>query len=154
MERREPLAVTLIPQISIPTTLSGSEYTRSFSATDFEMGVKRSYTASAVASRVIMYDPAATLHTPMALWLSSGIMAIDHALEVLCGSPPHLVGDAMKLSALLALFTNLPRTLQAPDDLETRLRCQIAAWLADHSPIRTQSSKARNSSPSQPCIGV
>ncbi len=138
MERREPLAVTLIPQISIPTTLSGSEYTRSFSATDFEVGVKRSYTASAVASRVIMYDPTATVHTPMALWLSSGIMAIDHALEVLCGSPPHMVGDAMKLSALLALFTNLPRTLQAPDDLETRLRCQIAAWLADHSPIRTQ----------------
>jgi len=139
MERREPLAVTLIPQISIPTTLSGSEYTRSFSATDFEVGVKRSYTASAVASRVIMYDPTATVHTPMALWLSSGIMAIDHALEVLCGSPPHMVGDAMKLSALLALFTNLPRTLQAPDDLETRLRCQIAAWLVDHSPMRTQS---------------
>ncbi len=138
MERRGPLAGTLIPQISIPTTLSGSEYTRSFSATDFEVGVKRSYTASAVASRVIMYDPAATVHAPMALWLSSGIMAIDHALEVLCGSPLHLVGDAMKLSALLALFTNLPRTLQAPDDLETRLRCQIAAWLVDHSPMRTQ----------------
>jgi len=138
MERRGPLAGTLIPQISIPTTLSGSEYTRSFSATDFEVGVKRSYTDSAVASRVIMYDPAATVHAPMALWLSSGIMAIDHALEVLCGSPLHLVGDAMKLSALLALFTNLPRTLQAPDDLETRLRCQIAAWLVDHSPMRTQ----------------
>jgi maleylacetate reductase len=138
MDRRAPLTITLIPQISIPTTLSGSEYTRSFSATDFQVGVKRSYTASAVASRVIMYDPADTVHTPMALWLSSGIMAIDHALEVLCGSPPHLVGDAMKLSALRVLFTNLPRTLQAPDNLETRLRCQIAAWLADHSPMRTQ----------------
>jgi maleylacetate reductase len=139
MEHHEQLVVTRIPQISIPTTLSGSEYTRSFSATDFEAGVKRSYTASAVASRAIVYDPAVTVHTPMALWLSSGVMAIDHALEVLCDSPAHLVGDAMKLSALLALFTNLPRTLQAPNDLETRLRCQIAAWLADHSPMRTQS---------------
>jgi alcohol dehydrogenase class IV len=37
MERGEPLAVTPIPQISIPTTLSGSEYSRSFSATDFEV---------------------------------------------------------------------------------------------------------------------
>jgi alcohol dehydrogenase class IV len=138
MEYSEPVTTALIPQISIPTTLSGSEYTRSFSATDFEAGVKRSYTASAVAGRVIMYDPAVTVHTPMVLWLSSGVMAIDHALEVLCGSPPHLVGDAMKLSALLALFTNLPRTLQAPDNLEPRLRCQIAAWLADHSPMRTQ----------------
>ena len=148
MERRVPLTAMLIPQISIPTTLSGSEYTRSFSATDFEMGVKRSYTASVVASRVIMYDPAATVHTPMALWLSSGIMAIDHALEVLCGSPPHLVGDAMKLAALRALFTNLPGTLQTPDDLETRLLCQIAAWLVDHSPMRTQS--LRSASPALP----
>jgi alcohol dehydrogenase class IV len=139
MERREQLAVTLIPQISIPTTLSGSEYTRSFSATDFEAGVKRSYTASAVASRAVVYDPAVTVHTPMALWLSSGVMAIDHAVEVLCDSPAHLVGDAMKLAALRALFTNLPRTLQTPDDLQTRLLCQIAAWLVDHSPLRTQS---------------
>jgi maleylacetate reductase len=142
MDRHEPLPAPLIPQISIPTTLSGSEYTRSFSATDFGVGIKRSYTASAVASRVILYDPTATVHTPPALWLSSGIMAIDHALEVLCGSPPHLVGDAIKVSALLELFINLPRTPQAPDDLKIRLRCQIAAWLADHSPMRTQPVKA------------
>ena len=45
----------------------------------------------------------------------------------------------MKLAALRALFTNLPGTLQRPDDLETRLLCQIAAWLVDHSPMRTQS---------------
>ena len=138
MERRESWTAILIPQISIPTTLSGSEYTRSFSATDFEAGIKRSFAASAVASRAIIYDPTATLHTPMTLWLSSGVMAIDHALEVLCGSPPHLVGDAMKLSALLALITYLPRTKQAADDLPSRLHCQIGAWLADHSPMRTQ----------------
>jgi maleylacetate reductase len=139
MECRGTLAATLIPQISIPTTLSGSEYTRSFSATDFEAGVKRSYTASAVASRIILYDPSATLATPMPLWLSSGIMAIDHAVEVLCGSPAHAVGDVIKLSALTALLTGLPRSKRAPGDLEVRLRCQLAAWLADHSPLRTQS---------------
>jgi maleylacetate reductase len=131
MGRREPWAATLIPQISIPTTLSGSEYTRSFSATDFEAGVKRSFTASAVASRVIIYDPTVTLHTPMILWSSPGVMAIDHAVEVLCSSPAHIVGDALKLSALLALTAHLPRTRQTPDDLEARLRCQVGAWLAD-----------------------
>jgi alcohol dehydrogenase class IV len=142
MESRGALAATLIPQISIPTTLSGSEYTRSFSATDFKAGVKRSYTASAVASRTILYDPAATLATPMPLWLSSGIMAIDHAMEVLCASPAHAVGDAIKLSALMALFTDLPRSKRAPGNLEVRLRCQLGAWLADHSPLRTQSLRA------------
>src|SRR5713101_9377641 len=145
MERHEPWTTTLIDQISIPTTLSGSEYTRSFSATDFQAGVKRSFTASAVASRVIIYDPTATLQTPMTLWLSSGVMAIDHAVEVLCGSSPHLVGDAIKLSALLALITYLPRTKQAPDDLQARLRCQLGGWIADHSSIRTQSLVAASS---------
>jgi maleylacetate reductase len=145
MERHEPWTATLIDQISIPTTLSGSEYTRSFSATDFQAGVKRSFTASAVASRVIIYDPTATLQTPMTLWLSSGVMAIDHAVEVLCGSRPHLVGDAIKLSALIALITYLPRTKQAADDLPARLQCQIGGWLADHSPIRTQSLVAASS---------
>ena len=142
MESRSALAATLIPQISIPTTLSGSEYTRSFSATDFKAGVKRSYTASAVASRTILYDPAVTLATPMPLWLSSGIMAIDHAIEVLCASPAHAVGDAIKLSALMALFTDLPRSKRASGNLDVRLRCQLGAWLADHSPLRTQSLRA------------
>jgi len=145
MERGETLTATLIPQISIPTTLAGSEYTRSFSATDFEAGVKRSYTASAVASRTILYDPSATLATPMPLWLSSGIMAIDHAVEVLCASPAHVVGDAIKLSALTALFTYLPRSKRAPGDLEVRLHCQLGAWLADHSPMRTQSLRSTTS---------
>jgi maleylacetate reductase len=148
MEGRGTLATPLIPQISIPTTLSGSEYTRSFSATDFEAGVKRSYTASAVASRTILYDPSATLATPMPLWLSTGIMAIDHAMEVLYASPAHAVGDAIKLSSLTALFTGLPRSRRAPGDLEVRLRCQLGAWLADHSPLRTQS--LRSTAPALP----
>jgi maleylacetate reductase len=148
MECRGALAATLIPQISIPTTLSGSEYTRSFSATDFEAGVKRSYTGSPVASRAIVYDPCATLSTPMRLWLSSGIMAIDHAVEVLCASPAHAVGDVIKLSALTILFTDLPRSKRAPGDLEVRLRCQLGAWLADHSPLRTPS--LRSAAPALP----
>jgi maleylacetate reductase len=48
MQRLQPLRTNLVPQVSIPTTLSGAEYTRSFSATDFASGIKRSYTDSAV----------------------------------------------------------------------------------------------------------
>jgi alcohol dehydrogenase class IV len=45
MEHREPWAVTLIPQISIPITLSSQSITRSFNTTDCEVGAKRSYAA-------------------------------------------------------------------------------------------------------------
>ncbi len=142
MERREPLTSRLIPQLSIPTTLSGSEYTRSFSATDFQAGVKLSYTASAVAGKVIIYDPMMTMSTPMTLWLSSGVMAINHAVEVLCSSAPHLFGDAIKVRALSTLLSYLPRTMQRANDLQARLHCQIASWLADHSPLRTPAFKS------------
>jgi alcohol dehydrogenase class IV len=77
----------------------------------------------------------------MVLWLSSGIMAIDHAVEVLCAFPPHMVGDAIKISALQALMTYLPQSVRAAHDLQARLHCQLAAWLADHSPMRTQPLK-------------
>ncbi|MSQ12648.1 MAG: iron-containing alcohol dehydrogenase [Dehalococcoidia bacterium] len=136
----KPLAAVgaFIPQVSIPTTLSGAEYSRSFSATDFDQGVKRAYTNSGVASKVILYDPAATTSTPDGLWFASGVMAIAHAVEVYWASPPHLVGDALKLASAKDLLAHLPRTRLGGDDLEERLRCQVAAWLADHSPLRTQ----------------
>ncbi len=127
-----------IPQVSIPTTLSGAEYSRSFSATDFDQGVKRAYTNSGVASKVILYDPAMTTSAPEALWLASGVMAIAHAVEVYWASPPHLVGDALKLASAKVLLAHLPRTRLESDNLEERLRCQVAAWMADHSPLRTQ----------------
>jgi len=136
---RPPSTVgSFIPLVSIPTTLSGAEYSRSFSATDFEQGVKRAYTNSGVASRVVLYDPEATVATPERLWLASGVMALAHAVEVFWASPPHLVGDALKLASAKDLLAHLPRTRLESDNLDARLRCQVAAWLADHSPLRTQ----------------
>ena len=74
----------------------------------------------------------------MALWLGSGEMALDHAIEVFSASPPHPVGDALKLAAVRELMTNLPRTYRAPSDITARLRCQLGGWMADHSPLRAQ----------------
>jgi alcohol dehydrogenase class IV len=87
---------------------------------------------------VIIYDPLATMDTPIRLWLASGVMAIDHTVEVVCSSPPHPVGDTLKLAAARELISNLPLTRQTPTDANARLRCQIAAWMADHSPLRAQ----------------
>jgi alcohol dehydrogenase class IV len=91
-----------------------------------------------VASRTILYDPMMTTETPRALWLSSGVMAVDHAVEVFCTSPPHLIGDTLKIGSLQQLFNYLTRTAQKPEELEARLRCQVAGWQADHSPLRAQ----------------
>ena len=138
MEAPTAISNSWLPQISIPTTLSGSEYTRSFSTMNTTQQVKRSYTHSACASKTILYDPNITVSTPPSLWFASGIMAIDHAVEVFCASPSHVVGDSLKLAALQTLLGNLPATHTGTGTREARLRCQVAAWQADHSPLRTQ----------------
>jgi maleylacetate reductase len=138
MENPRPLTTPTLPQISVPTTLSGAEYTRSFSATDLASGLKHSYTDSGTAGRVILYDPELTFDTPAPLWLGSGVTALSHALEVLCASPPHPVGDTLKLAAARELFAALPVTQKTPHDADARLRCQLAAWMCDHSPLRAQ----------------
>jgi alcohol dehydrogenase class IV len=138
MANPRPLTTPTLPQISVPTTLSGAEYTRSFSATDLASGLKRSYTDSGTAGRVILYDPELTFDTPAPLWLGSGVTALSHAIEVLCASPPHPVGDTLKLAAARELLAVLPATQKTPHDADARLRCQLAAWMCDHSPLRAQ----------------
>ena len=84
------------PQISIPTTLSGSEYTRSFSVTDFINKKKLSLTETLCSSQTIFYDPLATRDTPLQLWASSGVMALNHAIEVLVTSQTNMIYDTIK----------------------------------------------------------
>ncbi len=128
-----------VRQISVPSTLSGAEYTRSFSATDFAAGDKRSHTASALASTALVYDPQVTAATPGGVWLGSGLVALDHALEVYVCSAPHPVADALKREAAATLVERLPST-RDPDAQDARLACQLAAWMADHSPLRTRTA--------------
>ena len=137
-----------IPQISIPTTLSGSEYTRSFSVLDFNNQEKLSLTETLCSSRSILYDPVATRETPHQLWISSGIMALNHAVEVFVTSPPNLIADSMKLSSAAYLLRCLLDSIGSPDLPEVnyaRELCQTACWMADHSPMRVRTSNTRPS---------
>ena len=128
-------------QISIPTTLSGAEYTRSFSVTDFSNKKKLSLTESLCSSQTILYDPVATRDTPSQLWASSGVMALNHAIEVLVTSPPNMISDSLKLTSAANLLEHLPVSVGVPDSPNidaAREFCQVASWMADHSPMRVR----------------
>ncbi len=136
-----------VPQISIPTTLSGSEYTRSFSVVDFNSQEKLSFTEMLCSSGIILYDPVATRETPKRLWMSSGIMALNHAVEVLVASPPNVISDSMKLTSAAYLLRHLPESAGNPDLPEVnhaRELCQTACWMADHSPMRIRTNSVRS----------
>jgi maleylacetate reductase len=118
---------------AVPTTLSAAEFSHSAGITDVERKVKLSFAHAQMAPIAAILDPAATLETPMELMLSTGMRAMDHAVERWCSIRPHPLGDGLALQAMGMLARNLPAIKARPDDLEPRLECQLAAWLSQVS---------------------
>ncbi len=119
-----------IRMIAVPTTLSAAEFNAYAGISDPRRGVKESFGHPLVVPRVIVLDPAATLHTPMELMLSTGLKAVDHAVERLCSQQanPFAIGTATE--ALKLLSAALPAHKARPDDLETRMNLQFGMWLS------------------------
>ena len=82
------------------------------------------------AAQAIIYDPKLTLHTPENLWLSTGVRALDHAVENLYrpGACPPM--SQMAVSALRDLFSYLPQSKADSQNITARGHLQIAAWMS------------------------
>jgi len=117
-----------LPIYGIPTTLSAGEFTNIAGMTDAQSGEKQLFQDPKLGARAVFLDPVVTVDTPEELWLSSGIKAIDHCIEAWFSTSSQAITDALATYALAALMLALPVTRARPDDLEARLRCQVAAW--------------------------
>lgn len=116
--------------VAIPTTLSAAEFAPHAGYTDLAAGTKYRALDPWMVPRAVILDPAATLETPAALFLSSGIRALDHAAERWCALEPQPFSDAVSRQAMVMLAENLPRVHRHPGDLAARGACQQAAWLS------------------------
>jgi alcohol dehydrogenase class IV len=125
-------------QIAVPTTLSGAEFSDLGGCTDTRHGTKQGYTGRWIGAAAVILDPAITVHTPDRLWLSTGIRAVDHAVEALCSVNAQPLVDATSVRALSLLQRALTRYPEARDDLDARLDAQLGAWLAAFSIRRTE----------------
>jgi len=117
-------------QIIVPTTLSGAEFSNLGGCTDPVRKVKDLYTGRLIGGQVVILDPAVTVHTPDWLWLSTGVRAVDHAVETICSRRPQPFTDATCTHALGLLQRCLPLNKTDPGNLEARLDSQLAVWLA------------------------
>lgn len=124
------LAEAQIRQIAIPTTLSAAEFSDLAGSVDRSTGQKHLFTARMIGPAAVILDACMTLHTPERLWLSTGIRAIDHAVESICSIDAQPLTDATCLRALNLLRKGLLATKLRPDDESSRLDCQVGAWLA------------------------
>ena len=119
-----------VRQVVVPTTLSGAEFSNIGGGTDPRTRLKHSFSGADIGARSVILDPALTLHTPQWLWLSTGVRGIDHAVEALCSIEANAYCDGLALHALRLFAKNLPHTKTFPEDLDARLSCQQASWLA------------------------
>ena len=124
-------------QVAIPTTLSGAEWANRAGVTDERSGRKRGFADPKTVPRVVILDPEATLFTPEKLWLSTGIRALDHAVEGFLFGGDHPVTDVTGLEGARRLMEYLPLSRSIPEDLEVRLELQLAAWLSYFGPANT-----------------
>lgn len=119
-----------VRQITVPTTLSGGEFNSLGGCTDPRIKVKQGYQHPSLVPQSVILDPAPTVHTPEWVWLSTGIRAVDHAVEALCSPRANHYCDASALHALRLLSSGLPRVKADPTDMDARLDCLTGAWLS------------------------
>jgi maleylacetate reductase len=124
-------------QVAIPTTLSGAEWANRAGVTDERSGRKRGFADPKTVPRVVVLDPEATVFTPEKLWLSTGIRALDHAVEGFLFGGDHPVTDVTGLEGARRLMECLPLSKRKPEDLEVRQELQLAAWLSYFGPANT-----------------
>ena len=116
--------------VAIPTTLSAAEFTWFGGAYDPERRVKDPYGHPMMVPQAIILDPATTLATPLPLFLSTGMKAVDHAAERLASLRVEPLTEALATQALRLLSRGLPRVLESPADLDARLDCQKGMAIA------------------------
>jgi maleylacetate reductase len=124
-------------QVAIPTTLSGAEWANRAGVTDESAGRKRGFADPKTVPQVVVLDPEATVFTPEKLWLSTGIRALDHAVEGSLYGGDHPITDVTGLEGARRLMEYLPLSRREPEDLDVRLELQLAAWLSYFGPANT-----------------
>jgi maleylacetate reductase len=120
----------VLPHLAIPTTLSVAELSASAGFSALETREKVGLRAPELLPAAVFYDAELGLQTPPELWLSTGIRAVDHAVEGILSPGNHPFQDTMSLEALRRLMVALPAAHADPTDLEARTGGQLGAWFS------------------------
>jgi maleylacetate reductase len=119
-----------VRQVSIPTTLSAGEFSGIAGVTNEATKVKELFRHPLTIPQAVILDPEVTRHTPMWLFLSTGIRAVDHCVEGVCSNESTEFTNASALHGLSMLARGLPKVKADPTDMRARLDCQIGSWLS------------------------
>ena len=126
--------------IAVPTTLSAAEFTQFGGMTDESTRRKGGAGDPRVQPRTVILDPELTIETPAWLWASTGMRALDHAVESSYSTRHQVVTDTLCARAIAILREHLrPSMATAGDEqIEHRMQCQLAAWMSIFGMMNTR----------------
>ena len=133
-----PITGPGFPHIAVPTTLSAGSFTPGGGVTLEGGRGKRSVIDPRLQPCVAIHDPELCIETPDRLWVSTGIRALDHAVEAIYSKRAHALTTALAVRAIRMLFEHLPRSLGADaESVRHRGQCLDAAWLSNFGGFNT-----------------
>lgn len=140
MERR-PLPTRAVPHIAVPTTAgSASDVMPTAACRDPESRRKLLFWDDSLTPAATVLDPEMAVHTPPVLTAATGMTAMARAIESLYSGRRHPISTGLALHAVRLLRTGLPRSIEAPRDLDARAACQMAAVMSGMSAINAMVS--------------
>jgi alcohol dehydrogenase class IV len=120
-----------LPIIAIPTTAgTGSEATRYTIVTDGETEEKMLCIGLAYLPVAALVDFELTLTKPMRLTADTGVDSLTHAVEAYVSRRANPFADSFALSAMRAIWMNLPKAYFEPQNREAREAMMLAATQA------------------------
>lgn len=125
-----------LPHLSLPTTLSGSEFTSVVGMTDESQMQKDLFMDPKLTPSWVFLDPDLTSFTPPLLWAGTGMKVFADCLEELYSPRASPFTDALALGGLKILYQNLS-TISDPEKKDARLRCQFATFMTIPNIINT-----------------
>ena len=140
-------------QIAVPTTLSAGEYTHAAGVTEEATRIKRLHIDTRIQPRCVVLDPEACRTTPRQLWLTTGVKALEHAVETLWWPRPHPLLATLALGAIGVLRRELVASAE-PGATAARLACQHAAWMSLFGLLNAEGARLRFSHPLGHQIGA
>src|SRR6202453_2358224 len=134
LDRRE------LVHIAVPTTLSAAEYTHAGGVTDETTRVNSGVYDMRVLPRTVINDPTLTLSTPDWLWVSTGIRALDHAIECAYAIRHQPISDALAAKSIALFVEHLHPSIATKGDeqLAHRGHCQFASWYSIFGAMNTR----------------
>ena len=125
------------PQVAVPTTLAGAEFTQVAGVTDPATKHKQVLGGPGFGARIVVLDPGLTVSTPSDVWRLGAFKVLSDAVEIL--TLPELSPALAPLAAHAVRLIGGELYRDELDDPPSRLKLQLATWMESFTLVQSHS---------------